>query len=72
MQEPDHDYPPEQSLSTPEQIEAFCQMFGEQWRRMITSSLLWLDEEEPKWNVDRPTDRKRFLEGLIQNAVPKP
>ena len=50
-----------------EEIEHYVGIFGEEYRRLITDSLLWLAEQEPKWGI-KPIGRKSFLRELIAKA----
>lgn len=49
--------------------EGFIREFGEPYRRLITSSLAWLDEHEPHWGLNEPMDRHEFVKGLVSKAI---
>lgn len=48
--------------------EAYVAIYGEEYRTLITQALAWLDEAEPKWDLDRPIGRKTFVANLVAAA----
>jgi hypothetical protein len=57
-------------MTDSELIEQMIARHGESYRRLCVEALRWLNENEPGWNLDRPSDKREFLEGLISNATP--
>jgi hypothetical protein len=49
-------------------VEAYVAIYGEEYRRLITEALAWLDKAEPKWGLDKPIDRKTFMANLVAEA----
>lgn len=50
-------------------IEEFTQKHGEKYRSLIINALAWLDENEPKWDLDKPINRHEYLTGLFRRAI---
>lgn len=36
--------------------------------KIIKDALAWLDENEPRWQLEKPIDRDAFLEDLLSRA----
>ncbi len=58
-------------MKTANMIGRMVAIHGEQNRRIITSSLEWLDTSEPAWGLNKRTDRREFIKGLINRRKPK-
>ena len=56
-------------MNLQQEIETYTQEFGEEYRRLITESLGWLEEQEPKWELAHRIGRRSFLRGLIARTV---
>lgn len=56
------------SMTREEEIEAFVQEYGVQWRRMIQDALAFLDERGPTWHLREPIDRKEYIRDLMTRA----
>ena len=52
-------------------IEQLINKHGEQYRRLITDSLDWLDKRESVWKLTEPMDREGFIENLMESVIPK-
>ena len=50
-------------------VEDLVRQFGEEHRRLIVDAIRWIDQQEPKWNLDRPIDRSEFIASLVSSAV---
>jgi hypothetical protein len=48
------------------EIESFVKEFGESYRDLIVSALQYLDEEESKWALDKPIDRRAYIRDLLE------
>lgn len=48
--------------------EDLIKKFGEEYRKLIESSIKWLDAEEPKWSLQQRIGRVSFIKGLISKA----
>lgn len=48
-------------------VNKYVEVYGEQYRRLITDSLAWLDGKEPAWGVS--FDRDAFIDDLVKNAL---
>lgn len=35
--------------------------------KFIERALKWLDENEPKWNLDKPIDREEYIRGFFED-----
>lgn len=57
-----------QSMSLLDQVEFFVQKYGEEYRKMIAPALKWLEEQEPKWDLDKPIGRMSYIAGLVGSA----
>jgi hypothetical protein len=55
-------------MVTPVTAEALIQKYGEEYRILITKALEWLEEEEPKWGLDRPIRRDGYIRDLVSHA----
>jgi hypothetical protein len=51
------------------ETERLIVIHGEKYRKLITSSLIWLAREEPKWNLEKKIDREEFIRNLISHAA---
>lgn len=54
--------------SEAEQIERFIARYGEQFRQLIISATKWANENEPKWNLEQPLNRAKFIADLVERA----
>ena len=54
--------------SNTDNAEDLIKRFGEEYRKLIESSIKWLDEEEPKWGLQQRIGRVSFIKGLISKA----
>lgn len=36
--------------------------------KLIEHALGWLDENEPKWQLDEPIDREKFIKDILERA----
>jgi hypothetical protein len=52
-------------------VEYFIQKYGENYRKLITDALMWLDEREPTWKLDTPIDRGEYIQELIAHSYDK-
>ena len=43
-----------------------CITFDITRHQVILNALRWLDENEPKWELDEPIDRQAFIAGLLR------
>ncbi len=49
-------------------IDQLVRVHGEDYRTFIEDSLRWLDENEPKWQLGIPLNRKTFIWNLIEHV----
>ena len=54
--------------SNTDNAEDLIKRFGEEYRKLIESSIKWLDTEEPKWGLQQRIGRISFIKGLISKA----
>lgn len=47
------------------EVERYVAIYGEEWRQTIESSLKFLNEHEPNWNLEVPMDRDKFVKRVI-------
>jgi len=52
------------------EVEKFIKKYGEEYRILIEHSLMWLTEQEPKWQLDKPIDKKEFIADLVSRSYP--
>jgi hypothetical protein len=50
-------------------IDELVLVHGELYRRWIESAILFLDEQEPKWGLTRPIDKKAYIADLISKVI---
>lgn len=51
-------------------IEELVDKYGGKYRRLIVSALQFLDENEPKWGLDTPINKRKFIQELVKKAIP--
>lgn len=49
----------------------FVAMYGEKYRLLIEDALKLLDENEPKWKLENPIDKEKFISDLIERVSKK-
>ena len=53
------------------EINISDQVLGERIKELekivIANALRWLDENEPKWDLDEPIDRQAFINDLLEH-----
>lgn len=49
-------------------LESLVQAHGERYRRLILDSLVWLETHEPRWNLEQPINKAKFIEDLVRRA----
>ena len=53
------------------QIEQFVEEFGEDYRKVITSALKWIEEKESLWKLDEPIDRREYIQCIVEKCIPR-
>jgi hypothetical protein len=48
-----------------DEIERLTEKYGESYRRLITDAIHFLDEREPHWELEIPSDREEFIRQLV-------
>ncbi len=46
-------------------LEELICIYGEEYRRLITSALEWLEDTEESWGLDKPMDKDDFIRDLV-------
>jgi hypothetical protein len=46
-------------------VEKFVAEYGEKYRRLFVTALEFLNENEPKYGLDEPMDRKKYLQECL-------
>ncbi len=52
-----------------EELEKLICTYGEEYRRLITDALEWLEDTEESWDLDKPMDKDTFINGLVEKAI---
>lgn len=48
--------------------QEYINLYGEEFRTLITDSLSWLKVAEPNWGLDEPIDRDQFIGDLVAES----
>jgi len=46
-------------------IEDYVTQYGKKHRVLIQDSIDWLNENEDKWNLDKPIDQDKFIADML-------
>jgi hypothetical protein len=49
-------------------IEELIVTYGEQYRNLIETALVWLAENEPKWGLETPIDEVEYIKRVVYSA----
>lgn len=53
-------------------VDDLVRLFGEEHREVITRSIQFLDQNEPRWGLNEPVDRVTFLSETLLRTAPTP
>ena len=46
--------------------------FPKKYHRMLSDALIWLDKQEPLWNLPTPMDKIEYCQGLVDRVANTP
>jgi hypothetical protein len=52
-----------------DEIARLVSKFGEENRKLIEDSIIWLTIHEPDWKLDIPINREEFIKDLLKRRI---